>query len=151
MTNSGGRKTILLSHHPLFTRHSPINGAVSNPRLFAQVAPLLTQVTLWLWGHEHCQSIFQPFSGLQRGRCLGASAIPTLPSENPYDLAAGFNQASAPALVCDPAARLKIDPATGWFDLGFALLTLDGAAGEIVYYSYDQTNGPQVLFKESLT
>lgn len=152
VARAAGRRTILLSHHPLFTRHSPIAGtAVCNTRLLAQVQPWLSDVTLWLWGHEHCQQIFEPFAGLARGRCLGASAIPTLPSERPYEVATGFSPGQAlPGLLDDPAARLGIDPVTGWHDLGFGLLQLDGVAAGMTYYGFNQTAGARALFFEQL-
>jgi 3',5'-cyclic AMP phosphodiesterase CpdA len=152
VARAAGRRTILLSHHPLFTRHAPIAGTeVCNTRLLAQVRPWLSEVTLWLWGHEHCQQIFQPFAGLTRGRCLGASAIPTLPSERPYEAATGFSPGQAPpGLLDDPAARLGIDPVTGWHDLGFGLLELDGIAADMTYYGYNQTSGARALFSERL-
>lgn len=151
--HAGGRKTILLSHHPLFTRHSPIDGdKVCNTRLLAQVQPWLDEVKLWLWGHEHCQIVYEPFLGLERGRCIGASAIPTMPSEGPYEASTDFVAGQVPpGLIADPATRLGIDPVTGWHDLGFGLLTLDGPAATMAYYGFNQTRGAQVLFVEQLS
>ena len=152
MASAEGRRTILMSHHPLLTRHSPIAGdQVCNARLLKQVQPWLEDVTLWLWGHEHSQSIFEPFAGLKRGRCLGAGAIPTLPAEQPYEADAGFAAGQTPpGLLDDPTARLGIDPVTGWHDLGFGLLALQGATATMTYYGYNQTNGANPLYSEQL-
>src|SRR6185436_8347093 len=76
INNAAGRRTILLSHHQLFSAFSPIgpkdNGDRStNPRLLAQFADVLPEVDAWLWGHEHNLEIYGPYAGLSRGRCIG--------------------------------------------------------------------------------
>ena len=53
VNNAGGRRSVLLSHHQLFTAYDAIDNGEINMRLFPQVAPLLPKVALWLWGHEH--------------------------------------------------------------------------------------------------
>jgi hypothetical protein len=129
LTQAAGRRTVLLSHHPLFTLHSPIaKNRVQNDRLLAQFKPWLANVDLWLWGHEHNQMIYAPFAGLRRGRCVGAGAIPILRDENPCTASPDFAPGQTlPELLSDPASRLRLDEATGLYDLGFGLLTLAGS------------------------
>ena len=77
LVNSGGRRTVLMSHHPPFSRRSVIRGGrLRNERLVAQFTPWLDAVDLWFWGHEHCQIVYAPFAGVARGRCLGAGGHP---------------------------------------------------------------------------
>jgi hypothetical protein len=78
-------RTILLSHHQLFSAFSPIGKADTNGRRLATNPHLLKafrsmsalgRISAWFWGHEHTLSIYDPFSGLERGRCLGHGAVP---------------------------------------------------------------------------
>lgn len=153
LDHADGRKTILLSHHQLFTRSESMpGGKVRNDRLFAQLQPWLADITLWLWGHEHNQVIYQPFSGLERGRCIGAGAIP-IPAIKPvYDASGDFTPGQpVPDLLGDPASRLTKDAATGLYDLGFAMLSLDGSNGSATYYGFNETAGARPVFAENLS
>jgi Calcineurin-like phosphoesterase len=78
-------RTILLSHHQLFSAFSPIGKAdqnghrsASNPHLLKAFISMTAsgRISAWFWGHEHTLSIYDPFAGLQRGRCLGHEAVP---------------------------------------------------------------------------
>ncbi|MBV9734754.1 MAG: metallophosphoesterase [Acidisphaera sp.] len=148
---AGSRRTVLLSHHPLFTRNSPISGSVCNERLQAQIRQWLPQVALWLWGHEHSQVVYTTFSGVTRGRCLGASAIPVPGTDTPYDVSRNFPRGQdAPGLQNDPLTRLGIDQATGLYDLGYGVLTLAGATGTMRYYGFNETSGARLVWEETL-
>ena len=79
-------KTVLLSHHQLFSAYSSIGTAdkdgkrsPTNPNLLKAFDAMRASghVAAWFWGHEHTLSIYQPFSELSRGRCLGHGAVPT--------------------------------------------------------------------------
>ncbi|MEP6715783.1 MAG: metallophosphoesterase, partial [Terriglobia bacterium] len=51
---AGGRRTILLSHHQLFSAFEDITtGASLNAHLLSQVQDILPFVDIWMWGHEH--------------------------------------------------------------------------------------------------
>ncbi len=152
LRNPGGRRTVLMSHHPPFSRRGVIRGGRHcNERLLAQFAPWLDAVDLWFWGHEHCQIVYAPFAGVARGRCLGAGAIPTLPEEAPYDPGmTPFVGEPVPDLLGDPASRLRLDDSTGLYDLGFALMTLAGHDASVAYYSFDETRGAMVVYDETL-
>jgi hypothetical protein len=152
LSQAGGRKTVLLSHHPLFTRSEPMaGGKVRNDRLYAQLQPWLADITLWLWGHEHNQVIYQPFSGVARGRCIGAGAIPVPASKLVYNASLDFAPGqSIPDLLGDPTSRLPNDDPTDLYDLGFAMLNLDGAMGSAIYYAFNEAKGARILFKEDL-
>lgn len=66
-------KTILLSHHQLFSAYE--NTDASN--LQSRVRPLLDagQIYGWFWGHEHLNVVYKDFMGI-KGRCLGNSCFP---------------------------------------------------------------------------
>jgi hypothetical protein len=151
LTDAGGRRTVLLSHHPLFTRNSPIDTNQSvNLRLQKQFQGRLADIALWLWGHEHNQAIYAPFANLTRGRCLGASAIPVGSDKKIYDASDQFAPGVlVPGLIAD-GARLGIDAANGLWDLGYGILTLGGATGTMNYYSFNQTDGHRHVFSEAL-
>ncbi|MBB3318712.1 hypothetical protein FHT77_004621 [Rhizobium sp. BK181] len=78
-------KTILLSHHQLFSAYSEVGPKLAtgkrkatNPHLLRAFNELSAkgEISAWFWGHEHSLSIYQPFEGVQRGRCIGHGAIP---------------------------------------------------------------------------
>jgi predicted MPP superfamily phosphohydrolase len=146
---AAGRRTILLSHHPLFTLNAPIDGHAVNPRLHQQTQSWLPDVALWLWGHEHNQVIYAGFNGLARGRCVGASAIP-VPAETPLYARSPDLPATeiAPGLL--PGKGLGIDAATGLYDLGYALVTFAGQAASVSYYGFNQSDGTKLLHQEPL-
>ncbi len=152
LLHPGGRRTVLMSHHPPFSRRGVIRGGrLRNERLLAQFEPWLDTVDLWFWGHEHCQIVYAPFAGVARGRCLGAGAIPTLPAEAPYDPASSpLAGEPVPDLQDDPASRLRLDASTGLYDLGFALMTLRGQNASVAYYSFDETRGATIVCEETL-
>ncbi len=55
-----------------------------------------------------------------------------------------------PELLGDPASRLRLDAATGFYDLGFALMSLTGQDASVAYYSFDETRGATVVYEETL-
>ena len=86
-------RSILLSHHPLFSAFQQLrprepDGSLLpvNQSLLDGFAPLLAEgrIAAWFWGHEHALAIYQPFAGLARGRCVGNGAIPVAISDDPY-------------------------------------------------------------------
>lgn len=151
LSRAGGRKTVFMTHHPPFTRHSPIAGRQArNERLLGQFGPWLDSMALWLWGHEHAQIVYEPFAGIARGRCLGAGAIPTMVAEEPYDPGRFEGSPTLPGLAFDPDARLRVSRDAGMYDLGFGLLTLDGPAGRMAYFSFSEEDGPRRVHEEAL-
>lgn len=144
LKNNGGRKSVLLSHHQLFTANSS-TGLVNdkpqalNPLLYATFAPYLDKIDLWLWGHEHNLVVFEPYKGLQRGRCVGCSAIPVPQELKPYN--------TNTHLIDPPQfnkVRLGLDK-SGVYNFGYAMIRLDGANGRVDYY--DVSRG-RPLFSE---
>jgi hypothetical protein len=127
-------RTILLSHHQLFSALSQIGPRDAGGRLdpvnpnlvksFAKFkAAARQEIVAWFWGHEHAFTVYDAFAGLQRGRCLGNGAIPVAPT--------AADNTPVTGLTSEPGFRnmkLPVTPA-GVYATGFAILTLD-AAGE---------------------
>jgi 3',5'-cyclic AMP phosphodiesterase CpdA len=146
--NAGGRKTILLSHHQLFSAFSTIgpeknNGDRSvNTNLQRQFGDVLGQVEAWLWGHEHNLEIYGPYLGLKRGRCIGASAVPIFLEQDPYKSRVGD---SIPVLP----VRLSATPDDDYAHC-YVILKLDDASGTAKVSYYQDTDQGELLFEETL-
>jgi hypothetical protein len=152
--NAGGRRTILLSHHQLFSAFSAIGteGDRSlNTRLLAQFGARLGKADAWFWGHEHNLEIYAPYQGLERGRCIGCAAIPVYVAENPYTSRVGNRIPLLPANPAVSSLPVMLESVDGVYEHAFAILKLDDAAktAQITYY---QTCGPQgtPLFTERI-
>ncbi len=145
MKSAGRRRTVLLSHHPLFSGYEPIDGHEINMRLQPQVFDFLPNVALWLWGHEHNFIVYGPLSGLQRGRCLGHAAFPVGVDEVPS--APVFP--NVPVITKDSGGRsITLGETEGLYNHGYAMMDLDGAAGVIAYFQDTDEQNP--LFTETI-
>jgi hypothetical protein len=87
-------RTILLSHHQLFSAFSrigpadPLGQRPYNANLlstFQMLKATGAKIPAWFWGHEHNLCIYEPYEGLDSGRCLGHGAIPTFLQPSPYE------------------------------------------------------------------
>jgi len=88
-------RTILLSHHQPFSPHEELGSMTHKKPSDYYMNPNLTEayraicaaspraIPLWIWGHEHNLGIYQPFAGIERGRCVGHSAVPVLSDAAP--------------------------------------------------------------------
>jgi hypothetical protein len=127
-----GRRTVLLSHHQLFSAYDAIGkGAGVNRRLLGQFQDLLDQVEIWFWGHEHALSIYAPFQGLKRGRCLGCGAIPVFVEEEFY-----VSKYDVPLLPDpnNPDQPIKLGDNGTVYNHAYAIMTVDGRSAEVAYY-----------------
>jgi hypothetical protein len=124
--NAGGRRTVLLSHHQPFSANDSFQdeGPV-NTELMKQVAPVLADVDLWIWGHEHDLVMFEEFKGVKRGRCVGHGAYPVGITELP----------SKPKHSEVPLVNAKLTRGSAFYDNGYALMTLDGAKATVQYFA----------------
>jgi hypothetical protein len=159
LNNAGGRRTIVLSHHQLFTAFLGGIGQVLagkplayNPQLYSVFKPFLGNIALWLWGHEHNFEFFSPYLGLNKGRCIGASAIPCLKAQTPYALIQNPDLQGQNALptLASGMLELAVNP-DGTYYHNYAILKLESAASPIhdsiiSYYELDSYNhGPSIL------
>ncbi|NKJ71804.1 metallophosphoesterase [Rhizobium leguminosarum bv. viciae] len=142
-------KTILLSHHQLFSSFSTVGPetvlgkrSALNPNLLKAFRALADKgkIVAWFWGHEHSLSIYQPFAGLERGRCIGHGAIPVSTIDDIYRGVDGFDE--APQLI--PNTRLG---STGdvW-NHGYTILSLQGDSCQAAYYELTPTQ--RKIFEE---
>jgi hypothetical protein len=136
---AGGRKSVLLSHHQLFSAAERFDGKPVNYRLFDQLGDVLPGVAAWLWGHEHSLVIYKRFQNVL-GRCIGYGAFPV-----PVDL---DNAADAEVPLED--AHLDTDDAGGLFLHGYTIVTLQGRTATARYYQYNADTAEEIeKFKET--
>ena len=153
LVNAGQRRTILMTHHPLFTRNSTIAGRVANSRLLGQFGDYLSEIAAWFWGHEHNIALYEPFMGLQRGRCVGASAVPVAATEDLTRPAPELAGQAVPELirVGGEVPRLQPQADGDLYQLGYALIDLDGRDGRATYRQFDPISGlGSTLYEETL-
>jgi 3',5'-cyclic AMP phosphodiesterase CpdA len=158
IANAGGRRTILLSHHQLFSAFSAIgpedNGDRSmNALLQSQFGDVLGQVDAWFWGHEHNLEIYAPYAALQRGRCIGHGAIPVFATQEPYKSRVGDKIPLLPSPGL-PGVPVMLGTTGGVYNHGYVILKLDDASrtARVSYYQdTNQDNETQdLLFEETL-
>lgn len=151
--NEFSGRTILLSHHQLFSAFSPIGPADAqgkqsavNPRLLKafQQMTQIKGVAAWFWGHEHTLSIYNPFAGLERGRCLGHGAVPVSVIDKIYEPLANLDE--TPSLL----DQSKLGATGGVYNHGYALLTFNGGSCRAEYYQA-ANNGRTLIFDESFS
>jgi hypothetical protein len=164
LNNAGGRQTILLSHHQLFTAYGDGVGQgpsgkplAYNPHLYSVFGPYLNNIALWLWGHEHNFEFFSPYLGLKKGRCIGASAIPSLVSQNPYGVMQNPDLQGQSALPTPAPGMLPLSVnRDGVYFHNYAILTLRAPNSQfrdskIAYYELDSSyHGLSILMGDEL-
>src|ERR1700757_1321833 len=93
----------------------------------------MAKVAFWFWGHEHTLAIFDPYMDLQRGRCLGASAVPVFNDQQSYSNAAGLQTyGGGPLPTWNTKAQLGNNGTS--YNNCFAIMTLNGASASVDYY-----------------
>jgi len=160
IATAGGRRTLLLSHHQLFSAFNQI-GPKDNPDrtmntlLRSQFGDVLDQVEAWFWGHEHNLEIYAPYAGLRRGRCIGCSAVPVFVTQDPYKVCAGGGKIPLLPSPNNPGVPVMLGTTGGVYNHGYVILKLDDAGGTATA-SYYQDTGLQdtgigdLLFQEVL-
>jgi predicted phosphodiesterase len=137
INTAGKRKTVLLSHHQLYTAFEDIGGSYLNPNLNGQVGPLLGKVTAWLWGHEHNQVIYKPFQGVL-GRCIGHGAYPVGITEIPDN----------PKYPNVPLENVRLTKGDSFYSHGYVIVKLNGASATVSYYQ-DSDPEDEAMFTET--
>jgi hypothetical protein len=142
MATAEGRKTVLLSHHQLFTRYSNIvdpppdgkAGMAVNPSLQSKLGGLLSQIAIWLWGHEHDMVFYEKQMNIL-ARCLGNGAIPVIsPSST------GAEKPLHPEIAADDTIRPV--PNGQFLTHGYAIMKLNGPNATISYYMDNDQDNP---------
>jgi hypothetical protein len=139
VSNAGGRKTILLSHHQLFSAYEDIGKTPVNRKLLSQLQDILPKITAWFWGHEHNLVIYGKYLSVL-GRCIGHGAFPVSPDEI---------KAPNPDIPIQPIALAK--DKQGFFEHGYATMEIGGANATVTYYQYDaDADAETAVFTETL-
>ncbi|HWB95167.1 MAG TPA: metallophosphoesterase [Bryobacteraceae bacterium] len=136
--NRQGRRTVLLSHHQLFAAFEGICGKAANDHLNQQLAPLLPNVDIWFWGHEHNLVVYQKYMNVL-ARCIGHGAFPVGPTEIP-------DKPKFPEVPIQDV-RLDLDPLGAFYTHGYVIIDLDGTAANIAYYQDSDEDNPQFTEK----
>ncbi|HUI73876.1 MAG TPA: metallophosphoesterase [Candidatus Acidoferrum sp.] len=159
-------RTVLLSHHQLFTAFGDGVGKgdggkalAYNPKLYSVFQPFMQKIALWLWGHEHNFEVFDPYIGLGKGRCIGAAAIPVLQEQNPYGYMSDPDlqgQKALPALK-KGVAELSMNKDKVYYH-DYAILTLRAPgnakpSSRIGYYQLDSVDKgqSQLMYGEDIS
>jgi len=155
-----GGRTILLSHHQLFSAfagigklgHKPAGQEAYNPKLLNRFQDVLVagKVAAWFWGHEHNLCVYEPYGPLEKGRCIGHGGVPVFTAQDPYTPLGALPE--PPRLVSRPGGdevRLSHD-ADGVYDVGYVLLELNDAAGSAEVSYYQSSDEERPLYSERL-
>ncbi|HKQ50374.1 MAG TPA: metallophosphoesterase [Phycisphaerae bacterium] len=122
LRSAGGRKTLLLSHHQLFSAFDEVAST-----LVKKVTPILSRnpVTAWFWGHEHRCMSFAAHANVKFGRCVGDGGVPVYQwhkESDPYP---------PPGLY--EHRRFILNGLERWAYMGFAVLDLTNDKIEAKY------------------
>jgi hypothetical protein len=135
---AGTRKTVLLSHHQLFSPFGSVGtldgrAYAYNPNLRATFQAVMSKIALWFWGHEHTFAIFDPYMGLARGRCVGASAVPVFTDQQSYSQASGLETYGGAPLPTWKT-NCQLGSTNGDYNNCFAFMSLNGGSATVDYY-----------------
>ncbi len=152
LDDASGRRTMVFTHHPLFTRNSSISRMAVNAVLHRQFAAYLPEIALWMWGHEHNLLVYEPFAGLAKGRCVGASAVPVAAVEDLTRPSPDLDGQDVPDLVEANGRPIALEPEAygNLYRLSYALIDLDGAAGRASYWQFDASTDAASLAHEEM-
>jgi hypothetical protein len=135
---AGNKKTVLLSHHQLFSPFGSVGNANGGPSAYnlnlrTTFQAVMSKIAWWFWGHEHTLAIFDPYMNLQRGRCVGASAVPVFTNQQSYSNAAGLQTyGGAPLPTWNIQGQLGNNGQS--YNNCFAIMTLTGPSATVDYY-----------------
>jgi hypothetical protein len=136
VANAQGRKTVLLSHHQLFSAFEGFGGGPVNKHLADNVKNLLPATTIWFWGHEHNQVLFDKYQGVV-GRCIGHGAVPVGSDENKN---VSFKDV--------PVKKVALGTSGLFYNNGYVIMDLKGPQALISYYQHTDENKP--MFQEKI-
>jgi len=148
-------KTILLTHHQLFSFNSAINGKAhkhryKNESLLSTFKEYFPKISAWFWGHEHNLIIFDPNLGLEKGRLIGCSGYEANETaDSPY-----YNNHSEIKEYDPPKYRLDMEQGgidQGYYNHGYAIIETSPDKTTVEYRqipSWDEGEPRKTLPKE---
>lgn len=140
------RRTVLLSHHQLYSANEAIGTGYINELLLRQFRDVLGKVDIWFWGHEHRLNIYAPYLGLQRGRCIGCSAVPVFVEPEFYKSKYGV-----PLIPVSKKSRqpFKLGNNGVIYNHAYAIMSLNGPSAQVSYFQNSDEDNP--IYTESIT
>lgn len=152
--NPQGRRTILLSHHQLFSSFASVgrfekHDYAYNRYLFANFQNVIPKIAAWFWGHEHNLAIYNPYMGLERGRCVGCSAIPVFTNQQWYTVDTSLATLQ-PGVYPSWNTAAQLGNNGDDYNHAFAILTLDGPSAHVDYYQMPIGGSASSLYSETL-
>jgi hypothetical protein len=152
LASAGDRRTILLSHHQLFSAFGSVGRIEGrdyayNPNLYAGFQDVLNKVDWWFWGHEHNLAIYNPYIGLKRGRCLGCSAVPVLVSQQSYALRTDL-ETLRPREYPSWRINAQLGNNGSVYGHAFAIITLKADQATVEYYEVPVGGSAKLLYAE---
>lgn len=121
------RPAVLLTHHNWFSAFDS-----EYRRIGRQLAPYLSRVVLWFWGHEHRFAGYAPFGfdgGTVRARCIGHGGMPIELGKAPRrERGLVFSDERV-----DPRATAEVGGEDQLGYCGFAMLRFDGPTLSVRY------------------
>jgi len=135
---AGTRRIAVFSHHQLFSPFSSVGNVGNqqyayNPNLFSNFQSAISKIDIWFWGHEHTLALYDPYMGLVRGRCVGASAVPVFTDQQQYAADTNLQPYQGAQLpTWNPNAILAANGTE--YNNAFAIMTLNNATATINYY-----------------
>ena len=160
-----GGRTVLLSHHQLFSALETIGEISGKPKGQEAANPNLLDtfhrlqeagahdhsIAAWFWGHEHDLDVYRPYLGLEKGRCIGHAAIPMLVAREPY---AGVPELPDPPELVDdpgnPGKPLELATVDEVYAHGFVILQLDDRERTATASYYQETDYSRPMYEERL-
>ena len=148
-----GGRTILLSHHQPFSAFSAIGAKPAqgerkavNPHLMRAFERMNRdgRVAAWFWGHEHSLGIYEPFSGIKVGRCIGHGAVPVSVLDDIYKPLDDLEQ--TPAII----EGTRLQTRGGVFAHGYAVIDLGGGSCRARYLQVTDA-GTEEMFSEEIS
>ncbi len=162
-------KSILLSHHQLFSSDSLINNSEGvyyktgtnkskleylNGNLLAVFQPYFRKVAAWFWGHEHTLNIFKENQlNLAKARLIGNSGYEEWAGEDPYKPTNSPYQDLTPAVEVGTTSVEWKNSNYDFLNHGFACIQLNGSDASVDYFQYPvfapsdpiPANPPQIM------
>jgi Calcineurin-like phosphoesterase len=138
VTNSAGARTVIMSHHPLFSVYERINSQPVNEPLHRQFKDLLTRITAWYWAHEHNLVVYKKYLDIH-ARCVGHGAFPVAIGE------LGMVHADVPYFE-----NILLGQDNGCYKHGYVIIELERHQARANYYECDSAGGKRQLYSEQL-
>jgi predicted phosphodiesterase len=135
--NGNPGRTVLLSHHQLYSAYDGLSGKGINEHLSGQLQDVLNEVAVWIWGHEHNLVIYKKQLGVL-GRCVGHGAFPVAFDEIP-------DPPPFPGIAAEP---VRLSRGFAFYRHGYAIMELDGPSAQVSYFEDLSPDKP--LFRETL-